>query len=132
VAGLDPSLLTEDTTKKMLLVEALIDMFQVVVVVHEALCLLVAAQEDVALVPAAKVEEIKIRLVAAAEVAEEEPVLSEQTLLDLRRLKRNWTLRWRITSTPMVELQSLPQKLPQKLLHQPKRPPRRLTLMTLI
>lgn len=115
----------------MLLVEALIDTFQAVVAVHEVLCRLVVAQEDVALVPAAKVEEIRMQLVAA-EVAGEELVLSGQTLLDLRRLRRNWTLRWRITSTPTVELQSLLQKLPQKQLRQAKRPPRRLTLMTLI
>lgn len=135
MAGPDPSPLTEDTTKKTLPVEALIDTFQAALVAHEVLCRLVVAQEDVALVPAAKLEEIRIRLVVAKEAEEaeeEEPVLSEQTLLDLRRLRRNWTLRWRITSTPMVELQSLPQKLPQKQLHQAKRPLRLLTLMTLI
>lgn len=97
MADPDPSPLTEDTTKKTLLVEALIDTFQAVVVAPEAPCRLVAAQEDVAQVPAVKVEEIKMRLVAAkvakvakvAEEAEEEPVLSEQTPLVLRRLKKN-------------------------------------------
>lgn len=89
VAGPDPSPLTEDTTKTTLLVEALIDTFRAVVAAREVLCRLVVAQEDVALVPAAKVDEIRIRLVAAEEAEEEQPVLSEPTLLDLRRLKRN-------------------------------------------
>lgn len=123
----DHSPLTEGTMKKTLLAEASIDTFQAVVAAPGALCRLAAAQEDVALVLAEKVGEIKTRL-AAAEVAVEEPVLSEQILLDLRRLKKNWTPRWRIISTPMVELQSPPQKP----LHQAKQPQRQLTPMTLI
>lgn len=113
--------------KKKLLAGASIDTFQVVVAAPGALCRLAAAQEDVALVLAEKVGEIKTRL-AAAEVAVEEPVLSEQILLDLRRPKKNWTLRWRIISTPMVELQSPLQKP----LRQAKQPQRQLTPMTLI
>jgi hypothetical protein len=114
VADLDRSPLLADTMKKMPLAGALTDMF-LAEVVPEAPCHLVV--EDVVPVPDERVvvEGIRMRVAVAgeAEQTEETAVLHEQIRRDPRRPRRNWTPRWRITSTPTAEPQSLLRKLPR-------------------
>lgn len=135
MADLDHSPLA-DTMKKMPLAGALIDMFQAAEVAPEAPCRLAVEVEveGAALVPDERVVEgIRMLLVAAGEAEETEEteevtVLHEQTHRDSRRPRRNWTPRWRTTSTPTAVPRSLLRKLllrpAERLLHP-------LTLMTL-
>lgn len=118
----------------MRLVEALIVMFREVAAL-EAPCRLVV-EGAAPVLDERVVEGTRTVPAVAGEAAEETAGPHDRTCRDPRRPKKNWTPRWRTTSTPTAGRQSLllkplPEPLPS-LLRPTERLLRLLTLMTLI